>query len=85
MEDTTIERRIAAIERRQQELDARLLELHQQIEENTKTTNAIKADTAQIVAFFKASTLGAAIIKWMATVGGSAIIAYAAFKGLSGR
>ena len=51
--------------------------------ENTELTNSIKDDTRQIVAFFKASQLGATIIKWLAGIGASCIVAYAAWKGIT--
>ena len=74
---------MAAVERRQDALESRLRELDEKIDENTETTNSIKADTAQIVALFKASQLGASIIKWLAGVGSAAIIGYAAYKGVT--
>ena len=79
-----MEERLAAIERRQDALEHRLENLSEQINENTKTTNSIKSDTSQMVTLFKASQLGASIVKWCATVGGGAIVAYAALKGLTG-
>ncbi len=82
MEESAVERRIADIERRTFALERSMSELTEKLEQNTETTNSIKRDTAQIVALFKASQLGASIVKWCATVGGGAIIAYAAFKGV---
>lgn len=77
-----MERRISEIERRTGILEKGMDDLREQIAENTDTTNAIKRDTSQIVTLFKASQLGASIVKWLATVGGGAIVAYAAFKGV---
>ena len=87
-----------AVQEFKQESDRRHLEnrdrmdaIEKQVEEfgknlaaNTATTNAIKRDTEQIVTLFRASQLGATIVKWCATVGGGAVVAYAAFKGLTG-
>lgn len=80
-----MEERMFALERRHEELATRLDALEKTLEENTKTTNAIKSDTGQIVALFKASLLGASIVKWLATVGGAFIVGYAAYKGLTAR
>lgn len=77
-----MESRIIALEKNQARLDERLNALDQKIAENTETTNSIKADTSQMIALFKASQLGASLVKWCATVGGGAIVAYAAIKGL---
>ena len=82
MDETDVERRIAEIERRTGLLEKGMDDLREKIAENTDTTNAIKRDTSQIVTLFKASQLGASIVKWLATVGGGAIVAYAAFKGV---
>ncbi len=82
MGETDVERRISEIERRTGILEKGMDDLREQIAENTDTTNAIKRDTSQIVTLFKASQLGASIVKWLATVGGGAIVAYAAFKGV---
>ena len=82
MDDSAVERRIGDIERRTLALEHGMQDLHEKLNVNTETTNAIKRDTSQIVALFKASQLGASIVKWCATVGGGAIVAYAAFKGL---
>ena len=80
-----MERRVAAIEQRQAELERRMEEFARRLAENTATTQAIKADTGQLVVAFRASQLGASIIKWLAGVGSAIIIGYAAIKGLSGR
>lgn len=79
-----MEERIAAVEKRQAALEKRMDEFATALDQNTKTTNAIKADTGQIVALFKASELGAGVIKWFAYVGSAIIVGYAAFKGLTG-
>lgn len=79
-----MEQRIAAIERRQAELEQRMDDFGEEIKKNTATTNEIKADTGQMLTLFKASKLGADLVKWLASVGGGLIIAYAAFKGMSG-
>ena len=85
MSETEVEKRVSALERNHEALEKRLLELDSKVADNTKITNSIKEDTSQIVSLFKASQLGATIVKWCATVGGGIIIAYAAVKGLSGR
>ena len=85
MSETEVEKRVSALERNHEALEKRLLELDSKVADNTKITNSIKEDTGQIVSLFKASQLGATIVKWCATVGGGIIIAYAAIKGLSGR
>ena len=79
-----MEQRIAAIEARQAMLERRMGDLATKLDENSATTQSIKEDTSQMVALFRASMLGASIIKWAATVGGGAIVAYAALKGLAG-
>jgi hypothetical protein len=81
--DDPIDQRISAVEHRQDALERRLDAFEKVMEENTRTTNAIKQDTAQIVILFRASQLGATILKWCATVGGGAIVAYAAIRGLT--
>lgn len=77
-----MEDRLAAVERRAHVLETRMDDFAEEIKRNTETTNSIKADTSQIVALFKASQLGASIIKWCAGVGSAIIIGYAAFKGV---
>lgn len=86
MPDTTVqmEARLTAVERRADALDVRMAEFAEEIRKNTETTNSIKKDTSQIVALFKASEIGARIIKWCAGVGSALIIGYAALKGLTG-
>ena len=79
-----MERRIAAVEARQAMLEKRMDDFASKLDENSATTQSIKEDTSQMVALFKASMLGASILKWCATVGGGAIVAYAALKGLAG-
>ncbi len=79
---TALEERMYALERKHGELAERLDVLEMTLKSNTETTNAIKTDTSQIVTLFRASQLGATIVKWCATVGGGAIVAYAAIKGL---
>ena len=79
-----MEQRLAAIERRQAELEQRMEDFAHRLAENTATTQAIKADTGQLVLAFKASQLGASIIKWLTGVGSAVIIGYAAIKGLTG-
>jgi hypothetical protein len=83
--ETPMEQRIAAVERRASVLEKRMDDFADEIRKNTETTNSIKQDTSQIIAFFKASQLGASIVKWCATVGGGLIIAYASYKGMTGR
>ena len=65
-------------------LENRVQALEEGLEANTKTTNAIKRDTEQVLLILKASKLGAGIIQWLATVGGGVIVAWAAFKGIVG-
>ena len=75
----------ADVEQRFESLERRVSTLEADLKANTETTNSIKADTAQLVMMFKASKMGAEIIKWCATVGGGAIVAYAALRGIIGR
>lgn len=82
-EGDPVEERIAVLERRQAALEARMDEFAKALSQNNETTNAIKADTEKIVALFKASMMGATIIKWLAGVGSAIIVGVAAFKGLS--
>ena len=79
-----MERRIAAIEARQALLERRMDDLSTKLDENSAVTQSIKEDTSQMINLFKASLLGASILKWAATVGGGMIVAYAALKGLAG-
>ena len=72
----------AEMEQRIERLELRMTAVEMGLKANTETTNSIKLDTAQLVLLFKASKLGAEIIKWCATIGGGAIVAYAAFKGI---
>lgn len=85
MAGDSMEARILVLEQNHLKLESRLTELDKKIAENTDTTNSIKQDTSQIVALFKASQLGATVVKWCATVGGGLIVAYAAVKGLTAR
>lgn len=78
-----VHERLSAVERKAEELAQRMDTFADALSKNTKTTNAIKEDTGQMVALFKASLLGAGIIKWLAVVGGGLIVAYAALKGLA--
>ena len=89
--DSDLIQRMQHLEERQDRLETRMNDIAKslessikKIEENTDTTNAIKKDTSQIVALFKASQLGASLIKWCASVGGGLILAYAALKGITG-
>ena len=75
MDRDDVESRLGSLERRVELMEG-------QLKQNTEVTNQIKSDTAQLLTLFKASQLGAAIVKWCATVGGGAIVAYAAFKGV---
>jgi hypothetical protein len=77
-----MEQRLAAVERRQAELEKRMEDFAHRLAENTATTQSIKSDTSQLVMAFRASQLGASLIKWLAGVGSAVIIGYAAFKGL---
>jgi hypothetical protein len=77
-----LERRLTAVELKADALARRMDQFSAEMKENTDTTNEIKADTTQMIALFRASLLGANIIKWLATVGGGVIVAYAAIKGL---
>ena len=81
--ESEIALRVTALEHNHEALERRLTDLDRKMEDNTKTTNAIKRDTEQIVSFFKASELGASALKWLAAVGSGAIVAYAAFKGIA--
>lgn len=76
--------RLDAVERRTQALEERMDFFADEMRKNTETTNSIKSDTTQMVTLFKASLLGASLVKWLATVGGGLIVAYAALKGLAG-
>lgn len=82
--ETQMEARLFAVERRAEALERRMDELVSEIRQNTETTNAIKDDTNQMLMLFKASQMGASVVKWLATVGGALIVAWAAFKGLTG-
>jgi hypothetical protein len=82
IERRRVEDRVAALESNHAALERRIGELDKKVDANTEITNSIKADTSQIVALFKASQLGATVVKWCATVGGGLIVAYAAVKGL---
>lgn len=75
MSSDKMEDRIEKLEDRMSKVETGLLA-------NTETTNAIKADTAQLLLLLKASKLGATIIQWLATVGGGLIVAWAAWKGI---
>jgi hypothetical protein len=81
-ETDPVEERVAALERRQTELENRMNDFGEKLAHNTETTQAIKADTAQLILLFKASQIGAIIIKWCTAVGSAVIIGYAAIKGL---
>ena len=70
-----VDRRIGALENRMDSLTAGL-------SENTAMTQAIRADTMELLQIFRASKFGAAIVKWGAGIGASIIVGYAAFKGL---
>ena len=80
---SNLEERLTAVERRTEALAQRMDNFAEALQQNTETTNAIKADTGQMVTLFKASLLGASLVKWLATVGGGLIVAYAALKGLA--
>lgn len=77
------DRRHTENQNRMDAIERRMDDFGKVLDDNTKMTKAIKDDTGQIVGLFKASQLGASIVKWCATVGGGAIVAYAAIKGLT--
>ena len=78
------DRRHQENQNRMNAIEQRMESFGKKLDDNTLTTNSIKDDTGKIVALFKASQIGAQLIRWCATVGGGAIVAYAAIKGLTG-
>lgn len=84
-QEEDVQRRFASLELRVSTLEVGLRDNTIELRANTETTNSIKADTAQLVMMFKASKIGAEIVKWCATVGGAAIVAYAALRGITKR
>lgn len=73
---------MATIEERMARIEVRVGEIEDALEENTRTTKSIKADTLQIITLFQASKFGIALVRWMVLTGGALVMAYAAYKGL---
>lgn len=70
--------RLTAVERRVAEIREQQIEMQAQIRANSEVTNAVKADTSEIVQLIKGANVLARVAKWLAVVIGG----YLAGKGM---
>lgn len=75
-----MDERIGELERRIGNLDLRVDAIEAQMRVNTEALQAIKGDTAEIIAIVKGSKIGGKIMLWLAMVGSATMSIYAAFK-----
>jgi hypothetical protein len=61
--------RLARLEVWREQADIRFHQLNEALDKNTDMTAAVKADTAELVALFKASKVNLSVVKWAAGVG----------------
>jgi hypothetical protein len=64
-----ISMRLARLEVWREQAEVRFSQLNRSLDDNTAMTAAVKADTAELVALFKASKVNLSVVKWASGVG----------------
>ena len=68
-----VENQMADMRVRQQAIEGKVDKVDAKVEANTALTNAIKADTAEVVSLLKGSAVLAKIAKWISVIFGGSL------------